>query len=153
MNKKMQIGLGLVLAFLVIGLSYIIFKVSSGENLASAAVDCTQNTCFTSLGVTGTSQVDGAFITNGTVTNAGAVTDGSTLTVTGDVTINGGNGALVLTTTNTATSTLQAGCIQMTASSTGSPIKLVPATYSSTTATFGFGTVGFPVMAVFGTCP
>ncbi len=63
-------------------------------------------------------------------------------------------GTVTVTTTNTATSTLVAGCFQLSATSTGSrPLKLVPSSYSTTTATFGQGTVGFPMVAVFGTCP
>lgn len=56
-------------------------------------------------------------------------------------------------TTNTATSTLQVGCIQMTATTTANPIKLVPASYATTTATFGSNTTGLPAVFVFGTCP
>lgn len=60
---------------------------------------------------------------------------------------------LIVTTTNTATSTTSVGCLQFTATSTQTPIKLVPAAFSSTTVTFGNGTVGFPLLAVFGYCP
>lgn len=60
---------------------------------------------------------------------------------------------LDIETTNTATSTLQVGCIQMTATTTANPIKIVPATYATTTLTFGGNTTGLPVVAVFGTCP
>lgn len=60
---------------------------------------------------------------------------------------------LILTTTNSATSTTQVGCIQMTATSTASPIKLVPVATATTTTTFGYGTTGFIMVGVFGTCP
>ena len=60
---------------------------------------------------------------------------------------------LIVTTTNSATSTAQVGCIQTTATSTASPIKLVPVAISTTTTTFGHGTVGFLFVGVFGTCP
>lgn len=60
---------------------------------------------------------------------------------------------LIVTTTNSATSTAQVGCIQTTATSTASPIKLVPVAISTTTTTFGHGTAGFLFVGVFGTCP
>lgn len=60
---------------------------------------------------------------------------------------------LDIETTNTATSTLQVGCIQMTATTTANPIKIVPATYATSTLTFAGATNGLPVVAVFGTCP
>jgi len=72
-------------------------------------------------------------------------------TVTDDLTVSGG--ALGLTTSNTATSSLTAGCWQLTATSTASPIKVIPVSISTTTTTFGAATVGFPLIAVFGTCP
>lgn len=84
---------------------------------------------------------------NSTVTTTGATT------FTGDATFNGGDGGIVVTTSNTATSSVETGCIQMTATSTASPIKLVPVATATTTTTFGFGTSGFVVVAVFGTCP
>jgi len=76
---------------------------------------------------------------------------GTDLTITDDAVISGGS--VVITTSNTATSTLQVGCIQMTATTTANPIKLVPATYATTTLTFGGATNGLPVVAVYGTCP
>lgn len=63
------------------------------------------------------------------------------------------NKPLIVTTTNAATSTMQIGCIQTTATSTASPVKIVPVAISTTTTTFGNGTTGFLLVATFGTCP
>lgn len=77
---------------------------------------------------------------------------GTTLTVTGDTTLGGGSGALVITTTDAATSTVQVGCIQTTATSTASPIKLL-VNQSATTTTLNSATVRGVVLWAFGTCP
>jgi hypothetical protein len=56
-------------------------------------------------------------------------------------------------TSNTATSTIIVGCNQFYATSTASPMRVIPAAFASTTVTFGNGTSGFPLVAVFGACP
>ena len=58
-----------------------------------------------------------------------------------------GTGPLVITTSNTATSTLSVGCVQTTATSTASPVKLTFTTLGAT-STFP-GTVYW----AYGTCP
>lgn len=85
MSKSLKLGLGIVALLLVLGIGYV--SLHKTVRLGTA-VDCTQNTCFTSLGVTGTSQVDGTFITNGAVTQSGATTN------TGSLTLGSGNTAL-----------------------------------------------------------
>lgn len=62
--------------------------------------------------------------------------------------------ALTVTTTNAATSTLSAGCIQMTATSTASPVKLVLGVPQSTATTSQYGatTLG-AVYYAYGNCP
>ncbi len=57
------------------------------------------------------------------------------------------------TTTNTATSTLSVGCVQMTATSTATPVKLVITNISTTTTAFSSITSGLAVIAAFGNCP
>lgn len=76
---------------------------------------------------------------SGDITSGDDITVGDDLTVTDDVTISGG--ALTVTTSGTATSSLIIGCIQTYATSTLTPVKL-----SATT------TPGYPFW-VFGTCP
>lgn len=87
----------------------------------------------------------------GTLT-AADVTATDDLTVTDDATVNGGQ--FVVTTSNTATSEVQVGCIQMTATSTASPVKLVLGIPSSTATTSQYGatTLG-AVYYAYGTCP
>ena len=68
----------------------------------------------------------------------------------GDLTISDGN--IRQTTSNSATSTASVGCIQTTATSTATPIRLVPASSGATTTYTGANAFG--VMAwQFGTCP
>ncbi len=145
MTNIQKVILGLVVIVLVV-VGYMTLKPT--EMSVGTAVDCTSNTCFTSLGVTGTAQVDGAFITNGVVTNGGAVS------FTSDATFNGGDGAIVVTTTNTATSSIEVGCVQMTATSTASPIKLVFSITATTTEAGPNGTTanGYALWK-YGTCP
>lgn len=148
MSNKLKIGLGVIALLLVTGVFYV-FK--GNDYLVGAAVDCTQNTCFTSLGVTGTSQVDGAFITNGTVTNGGIVTNNAAVTTNGALVL---NSSLTVTTTNTATSTTYLGCINTTATSTATKIKMVFTDTGTTTKAGPNGTTanGF-VLWQYGTCP
>lgn len=60
---------------------------------------------------------------------------------------------LQLDTTDTATSTAALGCIQTTATSTATPIRLVIGQASFSTTTFRGVNNGFSVVAQFGTCP
>ena len=73
-----------------------------------------------------------------------------TLAVTGATTL-GGN--TTITTSNTATSTVTVGCIQTTATSTATPIRLVPGSGANATTTFNgtnaVGVIGWQ----YGTCP
>ena len=91
--------------------------------------------------------------TDGTVALTGAFSVSGATTLTGDVTMSGGDGALVITTANNATSTIQVGCIQTTATSTLTPVRLVLSSAGTTTATFGAGTASGGVSWQYGTCP
>lgn len=73
----------------------------------------------------------------------------STATFTGAATF---NGAVTITSTNTATSTLKVGCIQTTATSTATPIKLSFTLAPNSTSTYSGTSAGF-VAYNFGTCP
>lgn len=101
---------------------------------------------YSLLGITST-----AIITGDDLVSVDDITAGDDLVVTDDATVSGGS--LNVTTSNSATSTIAAGCWQLTATSTASPLKAVPAAISTTTTTFGSATVGFPLIAVPGTCP
>lgn len=82
-----------------------------------------------------------------------AVTGTSALT--GDVTLGGGNGALVVTTSNTATSTVQVGCISMYATSTATAVRMsfsLPSQNAATTTTQGSASIG-NVVWQYGSCP
>jgi hypothetical protein len=92
------------------------------------------------------------------VTGTSAFTGAPTFTA--DATFNGGSGAVVITTTNAATSSASVGCIQTTATSTATPIKLTLYATSTTvvngtaiTTSFGSGTMAGFVTWGFGTCP
>lgn len=123
-NKTLTIGL-VAVAIMAFG-AYFFPQVKSALSVGTA---CDQITC-----------IDGGLrITNGPLES------------TGDVTASGGT--INISTSNTATSTLVVGCIQTTATSTASPVKLVVTAISTTTTTFGNGTTGFAVVAAFGTCP
>lgn len=74
-----------------------------------------------------------------------AVIDG-----TGDITATGGN--LTVTTSNTATSTTAVGCIQTTATSTATPVRLVIGSSGATTTHQGTNSVGV-VGWQYGSCP
>ncbi len=64
------------------------------------------------------------------------------------------NNNVTITTANTATSTLKAGCIQAVATSTATPIKLTLSTGSLTaTSTYSGSVTGGYVIWAFGTCP
>lgn len=126
MNSKLKIGLGVIVLFIAIGLAYVFIDK---QDLVGAAVDCGSSTCFTSLGVTpGVFQADGAAIFNSSITQ---------------------------TSTNSATSTLKVGCIQTTATSTATPIKLVIGTNGATSTFAGPpGTLSAGSVAwAYGTCP
>lgn len=100
------------------------------------------------LGVEGAVEIDGAAYLDG------AVYASSTLQATGDVVLYGGDGALTLTTTNAATSTLVVGCIQTYATSTASPIKLTIGSSGATTTFAGVGSISSGVVTWnFGSCP
>lgn len=121
------------------------------------AVDCGAVTCFTTVGVLTSFQVDGTTIFNGSVTQAGPALFTGGVYASSTVQT---SGPLVNYTTNTATSTTKLGCIQTIATSTATPIKLTLFASSSPSiygvaVTNSFGTPnpsGFVVWS-FGNCP
>lgn len=81
------------------------------------------------------------------VTGTSAFTGAPTFTA--DATFNGGDGGIVITTSNTATSSIEVGCWQSYATSTATALKLM-FTASTTAPTNGSGVI--PVVS-YGTCP
>ena len=85
-----------------------------------------------------------------TVTGASTLTGAATFTA--DATFNGGDGAVVITNSNTATSSIEVGCIQMTATSTATPTRIVMGSSGATTTHQGTAAAGV-VAWQYGTCP
>lgn len=75
---------------------------------------------------------------------------GTTLTVTGASTL-GGN--LTITSSNTATSTASVGCVQTSATSTATPVKLVLGKVGSSATTTLYNTSSGAVYWAYGNCP
>lgn len=93
-------------------------------------------------------------------TFSGAVTNSSTLTQTGDATFGGGDNGIVVTSANTATSSIEAGCITTYATSTDTAIKqtfFASSTLNidgaSITSGFGGSAVRGLVLWGYGSCP
>ena len=109
------------------------------------------------LFITGLVQAATTISTNIVTEGTLSVTGISTLT--GDVTMSGGDGALTLTTTNSATSTIAVGCVGTYATSTDTAIHLTFATaqLATTTSQGGTGdttgTYGGLVAWRYGACP
>lgn len=71
----------------------------------------------------------------------------------GTNTIINGSGNISQPTSNTATSTFSGGCIQTTATSTATPVRIVIGNTQSASTTFQGGTSNFTVLAQYGSCP
>lgn len=101
----------------------------------------------------GTLVADAVTTISTNIVTGGTLTVDLTSTFTGDVTMSGGDNALIITTSNSATSTLDVGCIQTTATSTDTPVRFVLSSAGTTTATYGAGTASGGVSWQYGTCP
>jgi len=119
----------------------------------------TKNASWFSLGVSvAVVLLFGAIMVQGSTTISANISTGGTLavtgatTLTGDVTLDGGSGALTLTTSNTATSTAIIGCIQTYATSTDTAVRLELGSSSAATTTYGTAGIGL-VAWRYGTCP
>ena len=173
MTRVISVVLSVIFGVLVISLAVNAATTIStniatdGNATITGTLGVTGHTTLTTASSTITSQTGNFLVngyatttaTNGNIATAGtlAVTGASTLT--GDVTMSGGNGALVITTTNAATSTIQVGCLQMYATSTETAVHLTFATaqMATTTTQIGVGdtngTHGGVVIWRYGTCP
>ena len=112
---------------------------------------------FATLVVTLSTSAASTISTN--ISTGGTLSVTGVSTLTGDVTMSGGDGALSITSSNTATSSVSVGCVQTYATSTATVIHL---TYGiaqmATTTTQGgtgdsTGTYGGLVVWRFGACP
>lgn len=92
-------------------------------------------------------QVQGAFGNIGSATNFYSLKTDAGITTSGASTF---GGTVTVTTSNTATSTLSIGCVQMTATSTATPIHLEYNTQSTTTLN---GASAGSVAWKYGSCP
>lgn len=153
MNSKYVYGGILIAVVIAIG-AYFYPKVQVPS--FGTAVDCQAVSCFTTVGVLTSFQVDGTTIFNGTVTLAGAVTQSGVARFTGGVYASSTiqtSGPLVNYTTDTATSTTKLGCIQVTATSTATPVKLIIGNINTAaSSSYASGSTGF-VNWAFGNCP
>ncbi len=84
----------------------------------------------------------GATVARTTITNPWTFSTTTTMSKT-----------LVVTTTNAATSTVKTGCLQLTATTTAQPIKLVITSVATTAPTYAGSVTGLAVMAAYGACP
>jgi len=80
----------------------------------------------------------------------GALTVTGASTLTGDATFSGGDGGIVVTTSNSATSSIEVGCIQTYATSTATALKL---NFVDSATTSIYGTAQYLLGLSFGTCP
>ncbi len=140
-----------VVALVVLAIMGLSGVLKSGAHLAGST-SCGSITCLEG-GLRLVSDVGGDF-----ESDVAAVIN-STLRVTGLSTLAGVtmSGNLTVTTTNAATSTMSAGCIQVVATSTATPVKIVLGTGIGAgvgaTTTFGTGTMIGLAGWSFGTCP
>lgn len=133
MNKNILLGIGVVVA------------------IALSLFGLVRDNQSVPLGASGTRFPNG-LSTDTTSPTAGQIR-GTTFTLTGDAVLGGGNGALTLTTSNSATSTAIVGCIQTYATSTATAIRQVYSTIATTSpTTAGSNTIGL-VGWQYGTCP
>lgn len=167
MTKIISVILSVIFGVLVItiaanAVSTISTNISTDGTLSVTGLTTLTNASSTITSQTGNFMVNGYATTtasNGNIATAGTLTVTGASTLTGDVTMSGGNGALSITTSNTATSTLEVGCLQMYATSTATAIHLTFATAQmATTTTQGgtgdtTGTYGGDVIWRYGACP
>lgn len=132
-------AIGLVVAGIIVGL---LFTVVKGDNLAGRYNQVSQY--FKSGLYAGETNQFRVEADGDVVSTADATFD--------DATFSGGQ--VVVTPADTASSSVYATCYQLTASSTASPVKIVPGKYNSTATTTLYGETSFATAyLVFGTCP
>ena len=176
------INIGKNTSWFTLGISVAVVLLFGAIMVESATTISTNVNTGGTLTVTGASTLTGAVWATSTLQVTGAVkfystlaledditlendetisndTDG-TIALGGDVSISGGDGGLVVTSTNAATSSVTVGCIETYATSTATTIKQMFFASStlnidgaSITAGFGGGTHQGIVLWGFGTCP
>jgi hypothetical protein len=129
-NNRLAIGMALVAMVIAIVALAAVFVVKSSPTVG------------------GGTRFPNGISADSTSPSAGQIR-GATLTTTGDVVIGGGDDGLIVTSANTATSSIEVGCWQSYATSTATALKLM-FTASTTAPTNGSGII--PVVS-YGTCP
>lgn len=125
--------IGLVLILVLVGGNQSVFGASGSRFPNGISADSTSPN---------SGQVRGTTLT---------VTGASTLT--GDATFGGGDDAVIITHTNTATSSLEVGCIQGYATSTATAVRMAFGSIATTSTLHGGGDSIGHVMWQYGTCP
>lgn len=103
------------------------------------------------LGVAGTIGINAYFDRTpdaGATTARTTITNPWTFSATTTMSAN-----LTVTTTNSATSSVYAGCYQLTATSTANPMKLLVTSVATTAPTFQGSVTGLAPIIAYGTCP
>ena len=160
MTQVVTVILAVIFGVLLITLSANAVSTISTNISTGGTLDVTGHTTLTTASSTITSQtgnflVNGYATTtalNGNIATAGTLTVTGASTLTGDVTMSGGNGALTITTSNSATSTLVVGCIQTYATSTETAVNM-QFHASSTLANSTNGATAGLVVWKYGSCP
>lgn len=98
-------------------------------------------------------QYNGGYKSAKDVETTATLTVGGASTLTGDVTLSGGNGALTLTTSNSATSTATVGCYQTYATSTATAVRITFGTNAWATSTTQGSNANGLVAWQYGSCP
>lgn len=156
MSSTMKIWVALIaVAIIAIG-AYYYPKMSSGTTLFGST-SCGSITCLSGglrlvSDAGGDFESDVAAVFNSTAQFLGGVTFTGAATFTATTTMNGN---LNITTSDTATSSILVGCIQTTATSTATPIRLTYtlAAQNVATSTYQGGNSNGNVVWQFGMCP
>lgn len=148
--------------FIVIAIAVIAFiawgALHTTKTPTLGALSCGDGTatCLPALELTGALlSTNPAFQIDAGGMNITGATSLAALTVTGAATINNTSHNLTVTSTNSATSTLQVGCIQMNATSTATNIVLSFGTSFTGTTTLPTGVANSAGLVAwkFGSCP
>ena len=108
--------------------------------------------------LSGTTNYDAVDVSDGYKVDGTTIIDGSgAATLAADATFNGGDGAIVITSSNSATSSVTVGCIETYATSTATTVRLQLGTGNSISTTTSrdasAAATGGVVYWFYGTCP
>lgn len=139
-------ALGLVVVGAVVGA--LVAVPFSASRVATGGVYSQSEQSFGEGAAFGTSRQT-TISSAGVITSSAANTFSGAQTFSADQTFGGGDGAIVVTTSNTATSSITVGCINTYASSTATAMRL----RFIATATTIYPYTGLAVLPQYGTCP